>query len=119
MTFSEGSDRTERPAHRRPRATRAARRQRELADGLARDLGHEPSTGERALIEQVAGLVVVREAMQQAVLRGELVNAAEITKISGAVTRCLNSLRPKVGRRTASSGPSILDAIIAERRGAR
>lgn len=109
---------SERVIHRRPRATRAARRQRDLIDGLTRDLGHEPTTGERALIEQVAGLVVVREAMQQAALRGEPVSAAEMTKISGAVTRCLATLRGKVGRRDASGAPSMLDSIIAEKQGA-
>ncbi|WP_157790531.1 hypothetical protein [Bradyrhizobium japonicum] len=109
---------SERVVYRRPRATRAARRQRDLVDGLICDLGREPTTAERALIEQVAGLVVTREAMQQAVLRGEPVSAAEMMKISGAVTRCLNSLRPKSGRRDASPVPSMLDSIIAEKRGA-
>lgn len=118
MTSTVVTDRTERPVHRRPRATRAARRQRDLIEGLLRDLGHEPSTGERALIEQVASLVVVREAMQLALLRGEPVNATEMTKVSGAITRCLASLRPTSNKRNISSVPLMLDRIIAERRDA-
>jgi hypothetical protein len=104
------------PAFRKPTQTKAARRRRALIDGLTKDLGHEPNTSERALIEQVAGLVLMREAMEQAVLRGELVNAAEITKISGAVTRSFNTLRPKGGKRHSPPPLTMRERILRDRR---
>jgi hypothetical protein len=90
--------------------TRHAKRLRSLIAGLARDLGHPPSTAEQALIEQAASLIVQREAMESAMTAGEPVNAQEITKISGAVTRCLATLRGKSGKRSAP-GPTLSDYL--------
>src|SRR5713226_4801776 len=91
--------------------TRHAKRLRSLIAGLARDLGHPPSTAEQALIEQAASLIVQREAMESAMTAGEPVNAQEITKISGAVTRCLGSLRGKAGKQRGPAGPSLADYL--------
>jgi hypothetical protein len=95
--------------------TRHAKRLRSLIGGLARDLGHQPTTAERASIEQAAGLIVMREAMEQAVMRGEPVNSAEILKVSGAVARSLASLRSKGGKRNAPAPLSMRDRILRDR----
>jgi hypothetical protein len=94
--------------------TRHAKRLRSLIVGLAADLGHQPSTAEQALIEQAASLIVQREAMEAAMTAGEPVNAAEITKVSGAVTRCLATLRAKTGKR-AVPGPNHLSEYLARK----
>jgi hypothetical protein len=91
--------------------TRHAKRLRSLIAGLASDLGHQPSTAQQALIEQAASLIVQREAMEAAMTAGEPVNAGEITKVSGAVTRCLATLRSKTGKRNAPAGSSLADYL--------
>ena len=99
------------PAFRKPNATRMARRLREIADGLRTDLGHVPDTGEAALIDLTAALILHRENLSAAMLRGEPVKSAEITKISGAVTRGLGALRSK-GRK-APDAPTIRERLAA------
>jgi hypothetical protein len=91
--------------------TRHAKRLRSLIAGLARDLGHQPTTAEQALVEQAASLIVQREAMEAAMTAGEPVNAQEITKISGAVTRCLASLRGKASKQRGATGPTLADYL--------
>ena len=95
--------------------TRHAKRLRSLIAGLVRDLGHQPTTAEQALVEQAASLIVQREAMESAMTAGEPVNAQEITKISGAVTRCLASLRGKGGKQRGAPGPSLADYLERKR----
>ncbi|WP_409188751.1 hypothetical protein [Bradyrhizobium sp. RDM4] len=92
--------------------TRRAKRLRSLIAGLARDLGHQPSTAEQALIEQAASLIVQREAMEVAMTAGEAINAQEITKISGAVTRCLATLCGK-GRNRRMTTTTIRERLAA------
>src|SRR5229473_7244573 len=70
------------PAYRKPNQTRAARRRRELIDGLTRDLGHAPNTAERELILQAADAILSREAMMAAAARGEPVSQDALLKIS-------------------------------------
>jgi hypothetical protein len=94
--------------------TRHAKRLRSLIDGLARDLSHQPTTAEQALIEQAASLIVQREAMESAMTAGEPVNSQELTKVAGAITRCLATLRGKSGKR-APPGASLADYLERKR----
>ena len=105
------------PVDRLDGRTRHAKRLRSLIAGLARDLSHQPTTAEQALIEQAASLIVQREAMESAMTPGEPVNVQQITKISGAVTRCLAGLRAKGGeqRRPGPSLPEYLARKAAEK----
>jgi len=71
-----------------------------------------------ALIDQAAALILQRESLSAATLRGERCDSQTLLRLTGAVTRCLASLRSKGGRRGASPVPSKLDTILAEKRGA-
>jgi hypothetical protein len=95
--------------------TRHAKRLRGLIDGLARDLGHQPTTAEQALIEQAASLIVQREAMESAMTAGEPVNSQELTKVAGAITRCLATLRGKSGKQRGVPGLTLADHIERKR----
>ena len=114
------------PAFRKPNQTRAARRRRELVDGLERDLERSPNTTERALILQAADAILTREAIRVAAARGEPIDAGRELKISGVIVRTLSALhkiRSKRGRpggkpRGRPTGPLMLDSILAAKRGA-
>lgn len=108
----------ERRVNQRPGATRAARRQRELIDELTRDLGHEPDAAEKLLIHQAAGLVGTREAMERAALRGEPISADAMIKLANSAIRTIAALRCRAAKGPASGGTSMLDSILAAKRGA-
>ncbi|MBR1156668.1 hypothetical protein [Bradyrhizobium sp. JYMT SZCCT0428] len=93
--------------HRRPRATRAARRQRDLVVGLIRDLGRQPNSAEMALIDQAAALILQRENLSAATLRGEPCDSQTLLRLTGAVTRSLASLRSKGGKRVGAASSSL------------
>ncbi|WP_439375331.1 hypothetical protein [Bradyrhizobium sp. DASA03120] len=103
------------PAFRKPNATRQARRLRYIAEGLRADLGHMPNTGEAALIDQVAALIVQRESLSAAQMRGESIDAAQIVKISGVVARCLSALRVKATNRPQVPPLSMRERILRDR----
>jgi hypothetical protein len=92
--------------------TRHAKRLRSLIAGLALDLGHAPSTAENELIRQTAMLICQREAVEAAISRGEPANSAEVTKVAGAITRCISALRGKTSKRNAGGAPSGLGDIL-------
>jgi hypothetical protein len=107
------------PAFRKPTQTKAARRLREIADGLRAELGgREPTTTEAALIAQCSTLIVQHEHALAAAGRGEPVDQVQALKLSGLIVRALASLRAKGGRQRSAPGPSMLDSIIAAKRGA-
>jgi hypothetical protein len=99
------------PAFRKPNQTRAARRRRELIDGLERDLGRAPNTAERELILQAADAILTREAMTAAAARGEPVSQDALLKVSNNVIRILASLRGKAGKQRGAPGPSLADYL--------
>jgi hypothetical protein len=111
---------TDRTVHRRPGASKAARRLREIATGLRAELGgREPSTSEAALITQCATLIVQHEAMLVAAARGEPIDQVQALKLSGLVVRALSAFRGgKATGKARLAGPSMLDSIIAAKRGA-
>ena len=106
----------ERKVHRRPGATRAARRLRQIANGLRADLGHPPDASEVALIDQASALIYQRETMSFAALRGELVDPGTIVKLSNSATRTLTVLRSKSGGklRDATGSQSLNDYVACK-----
>lgn len=57
------------------------------------------NAGQAALIRQAAAMVVQSENLQVAVLRGELVDVEQLTRLANAATRIIGVLRE--GRLTA------------------
>jgi len=98
--------------------TRAAKRRRALIASLMSDLGRLPSATEWELVRQAADLILGRETMTAAAVRGEPVSHDAIVKISNSATRTLACLRNKGGKRDAAPTLSMLDGIIAAKRGA-
>jgi hypothetical protein len=91
--------------------TAAARRYRDLAIWLADDLGGAASLTEaqRALVRQAAAMIVQSEKLQGEVLRGEVVDCEQLTRLANAATRILSRLGLK---RTVRHTPSRLDAML-------
>jgi hypothetical protein len=91
--------------------TADARRYRDLCMSLADDLGGAPSLTEaqRALVRQAAAMIVQSERMQSDVLRGEIVDCEQLTRLANAATRILSRLGL---RRTAVEPTSRLDEML-------
>jgi hypothetical protein len=91
--------------------TAAARRYRDLTISLADDLGGAASLTEaqRALVRQAAAMIVQSEKLQGEVLRGEIVDCEQLTRLANAATRILSRLGLK---RTVVHPPSRLDAML-------
>jgi hypothetical protein len=107
----------DRPTHRRPNASKAARRLREITTGLRAELGgRDPTTSEAALITQCSTLIVQHEHLLAATARGEPVDQVQALKLSGLVVRALSAFRGgKASGKARPAGPSMLDSIIAKR----
>jgi hypothetical protein len=91
--------------------TAAARRYRDLAISIADDLGGAASLTEAqtALVRQASAMIVQSEALQGQILRGELVDCEQLTRLANAATRILTRLGLK---RTLVHPPSRLDAML-------
>jgi hypothetical protein len=94
--------------------TAAARRYRDLTISLADDLGGIASLTEaqRALVRQAAAMIVQSEKLQGEVLRGEIVDCEQLTRLANAATRILSRLGIK---RTVRANPPPTIAEIAAR----
>jgi len=74
--------------------TAAARRYRDLCLSLADDLGGAATWAEaqRALVRQAAAMIVQSEKLHGEVLRGEIVDCEQLTRLANAATRILSRL---------------------------
>jgi hypothetical protein len=83
----------------------SARRYKDVAFSLADDLGGASGLTEaqRALIRQIAAMTVQSERLQGAVLRGELVDVEQLTRLSNALSRMLHRLGLKKPRARPAS----------------
>lgn len=74
--------------------TADARRYRDLCLSLVDDLGGETDLTEvqRALVRQAAAMIVQSERLQSAVLRGELVDCEQLTRLANVATRIFSRL---------------------------
>jgi hypothetical protein len=91
--------------------TAAARRYRDLCLSLADDLGGASSltTAQSALVRQAAAMIVQSEKLQSDVLRGEIVDVEQLTRLANAATRILTRLGLK---KTIVQARSRLDAML-------
>jgi trimethylamine:corrinoid methyltransferase-like protein len=85
--------------------TAAARRYRDLCISLADDIGGASSLTEaqRALVRQAAAMIVQSEKLQGEVLRGEIVDSEQLTRLANAATRILSRLGVKRARKPTSA----------------
>ena len=97
--------------------TADARRYRDLTMSLADDLGGaaELTEAQRALVRQAAAMIVQSERMQSAVLRGELVDIEQLTRLANAATRILSRLGVK--RRHVDTTPSLAEYLASKSAG--
>jgi hypothetical protein len=96
--------------------TRAAKRRRALIADLMSDLGRLPSATEWELVRQAADLILSRETMTAAAVRGEPVSHDAIVKISNSATRTIACLRNKGGKRDAAPPLTMRERILRDRR---
>jgi hypothetical protein len=85
--------------HRRPGATRAARRRRQIIAELTNEFLGEPSPTERYLISTAADLILKEEALSAAFIRGEGVDTCDLVKLAGLLRRTLVTIRARTNRR--------------------
>jgi hypothetical protein len=91
-----------------------ARRYRDVAVALGDDLGGAAalSEGQRALVRQAAAMIVQSEKLQSALLRGELVDVEQLTRLANAATRILSRLGIK--RQARAAPQTLADRLAAK-----
>lgn len=75
--------------------SKRSRRFHDLVASFSKELGASPDAFQLALIKQAASLVIQSETMQSALVRGEPVDAEELTRVSNLVGRTLKGLLHK------------------------
>lgn len=92
-----------------------ARRYKDLCLSLAGDLGGTSvmGAGQTALVRQAAAMIVQSEKLHGAVLRGEVIDTEQLTRLANAATRIIGAL--KRGRPTPRSETPSLSAYMASR----
>jgi hypothetical protein len=94
-----------------------ARRYRDLVSSFAADLGGDPtklSELEKALIRQAAATLGVSEKMQAAIVRGEVVDLEQATRVANTASRCLARLAAM--RKLSWQHPASVADILARRK---
>jgi hypothetical protein len=94
-----------------------ARRYRDLVSSFAADLGGDPiklSELVKALIRQAAATIVVSEKMQAAIVRGEVVDLEQATRVANTASRCLARLAAT--RKPWKQQPASVADILARRK---
>ena len=78
---------------------------------LADDLGGADrlTEAQRALVRQAAAMIVQSERLQASILRGEIVDSEQLTRLANVVSRILSRLGVK---RSRVQPPSRLDAML-------
>ena len=99
--------------------TAAARRYRDLCLSLADDLGGASTLTEAqcALVRQAAAMIVQSEKLQGEVLRGEVVDCEQLTRLANGATRILSRLGIK--RTVRADAPPTIAEIAARYRAAK
>jgi hypothetical protein len=94
--------------------TPRGRRFRDLCVGFALEAGGDPTETERALIRQAAAMVLTAETLQSAMVRGDVVNADDVIRLSSEARRILAPITQRASRRAkATAGPSALDEYLS------
>jgi hypothetical protein len=94
-----------------------ARRYRDLIASLAADLGGDPnklSESVKALIRQTAAAVVVSERIQAQIVRDEVVDLEQATRVANTASRCLARLAAM--RKLLWQHPASVADILARRK---
>jgi hypothetical protein len=82
--------------------SKSARRYRDLIRAYAGDLGGEANLTEiqRSAVRQAAALTVQSESMQAQIIRGEMVDADQLVRVSNLLARMLKSMGVAKGGKT-------------------
>jgi hypothetical protein len=91
------------------------RRFRFLVQSYAAELGGELTEPERALVRQAVALQMQAEAMQEAIVAGEKVDADLLIRVSSTSKRLLSIIAGKTGKRDEpAGGPSVEDLFAIQ-----
>jgi hypothetical protein len=93
--------------------TRDARRFRDLVTSFSESLGGFATLNDsdQVLVRNAAGLAVKAESLQAAIVKGEDVDAEQLTRLSNCVSRVLGQLGVKRVRRDQT--PSLVEYIAS------
>jgi|SRR5579883_1745749 len=89
----------------------SARRFRDLVRSYEAELGGNLTELERGLIKQAAALSLRTEQMQEAIVRGDAVDADALIRLSSEARRILTSLQKRQSRTNAPAPTSIGDLV--------
>ena len=90
-----------------------ARRYRDLVEMMTAELGDRPGPGDVLQVRNAATLQLHAEDLTARMVRGEAVDAEEVTRAANGATRALNALRRGKGSRKAPGGG--VEAYLAAR----
>lgn len=93
-----------------------ARRYRQLVEQFEAELGADLSAADRELVKTAAGLVLRREQMEQAVIKGEPVDGDQMVRLASEARRILSKV--KASKKAKSAGPTLAE-YLKEKYGAR
>jgi hypothetical protein len=86
-----------------------------LVQSYAAELGGELTEPERALVRQAVALQMQAEAMQEAIVAGEKVDADLLIRVSSTSKRLLSIIAGKTGKRDEpAGGPSVEDLFAIQ-----
>jgi hypothetical protein len=92
----------------------SARRFRDLTQAYSNELGGELSEAERSLVRQAVALQLQAERMQEAIVRGEPVDADQLIRVSSTSKRLLGIIADKTGKRKPAAGPTLAEYLAAK-----
>jgi hypothetical protein len=92
----------------------AARRFRVLVDAYEAELGGELTEAERSLARQAVALQLKGEMMQAAIVRGEIVDADQLIRVSSTSKRLLGIIAGRTGQRKPPPGPTLQEYLAAK-----
>lgn len=89
----------------------SSRRFRHLVDSYSHELGAELSEAETSLVRQPVALQLQAERMQEAIVRGEPVDADQLIRVSSTSKRLLGIIASRTGKRKPAAGPTLQEYL--------
>jgi hypothetical protein len=84
--------------------TSAGRRYRDLCRAFESEIGGALTESDRAIVRQAAGLTLKSEQLQEAIIRGEVIDETLAIRLAGAASRALAKLKAKARK---PDGPTL------------
>jgi hypothetical protein len=83
-----------------------ARRFRDLYEAYAAEVGGTLTEGEKGIIRQAVALQIQAEQMQEAIVRGEIIDADQLIRVSSTSKRILSAISARAAQ-SKPTGPDL------------